>query len=54
MSQPGESEFYTAEEAMKVLGLKKSKFYQGVEEGKIPFELPPGKRQRARYSYAAV
>jgi excisionase family DNA binding protein len=49
MSQLSESDYYTVEEAMKVLGMKKSKFYQEIEEGKIPFELPSGKSIGMRF-----
>jgi predicted DNA-binding transcriptional regulator AlpA len=49
MSQQSEPEYYTAEEAMKALGMKKSKFYQEVEDGKIPFELPAGKNIGMRF-----
>ncbi|HLI87933.1 MAG TPA: helix-turn-helix domain-containing protein [Ktedonobacteraceae bacterium] len=49
MSRHDERDYYTIEEAMKILGMKKSKFYQEVEEGKIPFDLPPGKTIGMRF-----
>lgn len=49
LSKPNDRDYYTAEEAMKILGIKKSKFYQEIENGKIPFELPPGKSMPMRF-----
>src|SRR5258708_34142470 len=49
MSQQSGRVEYTTEEAMKILGMKKSKFYNEIEAGRIPYELPPGKRIGMRF-----
>ncbi len=49
MSQQSGRDYYTPEEAMKILGMKKSKFYNEIEAGRIPYELPPGKRIGMRF-----
>lgn len=49
MSQQSGRGYYTPEEAMKILGMKKSKFYNEIEAGRIPYELPPGKRIGMRF-----
>lgn len=49
MSKQDEQDYYTLEEAMNILGMKKSKFYDEVDAGRIPFELPPGKRIGMRF-----
>ena len=49
MRNQNERDYYTLEEARKILGMKKSKFYDEVEAGRIPFELPPGKRIGMRF-----
>lgn len=54
MSRLSKQDYYTAEEAMKVLGMKKSKFYQEVEDGRIPFELPPGRTIGMRFPKEGV
>jgi excisionase family DNA binding protein len=41
--------YYTAEEAMKILNKKKSTFYREVDDGKIPFDLPPGRKIGKRF-----
>lgn len=49
MNKHSNQEYYTLEEALKILGMKKSKLYDEVEAGRIPFELPPGKRIGMRF-----
>jgi predicted DNA-binding transcriptional regulator AlpA len=49
MRKPNERDYYTLEEAMNILGMKKSKFYDEVDAGRIPSELPPGKRIGMRF-----
>src|SRR5260370_39290812 len=49
MSQQSGRGYYTPEEAMKILGMKKSKFYNEIEAGRMPYELPPGKRIGRRF-----
>ena len=39
------TDFYTASEAMKKLGLSKTEFHKRVGEGRIPKITPPGKKQ---------
>src|SRR5579885_1001359 len=49
MDKQNERDYYTLQEAMNILGMKKSKFYDDVDAGKIPFELPTGKRIGMRF-----
>src|SRR5260370_14160524 len=49
MSQESGRDDYTAEEGMKILSKKKSKFYNEIEAGRITYELPPGKRIGMRF-----
>jgi hypothetical protein len=48
------TEYYTAEEAMKVLHRTKTVFYQQVKEGEIPFEIDPGRKRGKRFPKAAI
>lgn len=48
--QPGGSnQFYTFDEVMNILGRKKATLYREIEEGKIPFWLPTGKKIGMRF-----
>lgn len=49
-----DDDYYTAEDAMKVLKRPRSTFFKEVEEGKIPWELEPGRRRGRRYPKAAI
>lgn len=40
-----ERDYYTASEAMKVLGLSKAEFHRRASAGRIPKYTPPGKKQ---------
>lgn len=40
-----ERDYYTASEAMKVLGLSKAEFHRRANAGRIPKYTPPGKKQ---------
>ena len=48
------SDFYTAEEAMKVLGKPRSTFFKEVGNGKIPSILEPGKKRGRRFPKEAI
>src|SRR5271165_5144821 len=55
MSNHDEHEPYmSAEDAMKLLGLKKTKFYEEVEKGLIPSELPEGRIRGRLYPREAI
>ncbi|WP_126550146.1 hypothetical protein [Dictyobacter kobayashii] len=47
-------EYYTAEEAMKVLKKARSTFFKEVDDGKIPSELEPGRQRGRRYPKNAI
>jgi hypothetical protein len=47
-------EYYTPEEAMKVLNKPRSTFFKEVEKGLIPSELEPGRQRGRRYPKAAI
>jgi len=47
-------EYYTAEEAMKVLNRTKTIFYQQVNNGDIPFEIDPGRKRGKRFPKKAI
>ena len=49
-----ETEYYTAEEAMKKLNKPRSTFFKEVESGFIPFELEPGRQRGRRYPKQAI
>lgn len=49
-----ETEYYTAEEAIKVLKKPRSTFFKEVETGLIPFELEPGRQRGRRYPKQAI
>jgi len=49
-----ETNYYTAEEAMKKLGKPRSTFFKEVENGLIPFELDPGRQRGRRYPKQAI
>lgn len=42
-------QFYTFDEVMNILGRKKATLYREIEEGKIPFWLPAGKKIGMRF-----
>jgi len=42
-------EYYSFAEVMQILGKKKSTLYTEIDEGKIPFELPPNKKIGMRF-----
>jgi len=42
-------EYYSFTEVMQILGKKKSTLYNEIDEGKIPFELPPNKKIGMRF-----
>jgi hypothetical protein len=48
------TEYYTAEEAMKRLNKPRSTFFKEVENGLIPFELEPGRQRGRRYPKEAI
>src|SRR5438045_1276422 len=48
------NEYYTAEEAMKVLKKPRSTFFKEVENGLIPSELEEGRRRGRRYPKQAI
>lgn len=48
------TEYYTAEEAMKVLRRTKTMFYQQVNNGEIPFEIDTGRKRGKRFPKAAI
>ncbi len=48
------TEYYTKEEAMKVLRRTKTMFYDQVNAGEIPFELDPGRKRGKRFPKAAI
>lgn len=47
-------DYYTAEEAMKILRRTKTMFYQQVNNGEIPFEIDPGRKRGKRFPRAAI
>lgn len=47
-------DYYTPEEAMKVLNKPRSTFFKEVEKGLIPSELAPGRQRGRRYPKAAI
>jgi hypothetical protein len=49
-----ETEYYTAEEAMRKLNKPRSTFFKEVESGFIPFELEPGRQRGRRYPKQAI
>ena len=49
-----ETEYYTAEEAMKKLHKPRSTFFKEVESGFIPFELELGRQRGRRYPKEAI
>lgn len=48
------TEYYSAEEAMKMLNKPRSTFFKEVENGLIPFELEPGRQRGRRYPKKAI
>jgi hypothetical protein len=48
------TEYYTAEEAMKVLHRTKTVFYQQVNNGEIPFEIDTGRKRGKRFPKPAI
>ncbi|MBE3561254.1 MAG: helix-turn-helix domain-containing protein [Ktedonobacteraceae bacterium] len=49
-----ESKFYTAEEAMKLLGMAKTTFYKEVEAGTIPSVIEKGRKRGRRFPKEAI
>lgn len=49
-----EVQYYTAEEAMRVLNKPRSTFFKEVENGSIPSELEPGRQRGRRYPRKAI
>jgi hypothetical protein len=49
-----DSEYYTAEETMKILRRTKTMFYQQVNSGEIPYEIDPGRKRGKRFPKAAI
>ncbi len=49
-----DTEYYTAEEAMKVLKKPRSTFFKEVENGLIPSELEEGRQRGRRYPKQAI
>lgn len=47
-------EYYTAEEAMKVLNRTKTVFYQQVNSGEIPYEIDQGRKRGKKFPKAAI
>jgi hypothetical protein len=47
-------EYYTHDEAMKVLRKTKTMFYQAVNNGEIPFEIEPGRKRGKRFPKTAI
>jgi len=47
-------EYYTAEEAMKVLNMTKTLFYRKVNDGDIPFEIDLGRKRGKRFPKIAI
>jgi hypothetical protein len=48
------SDYYTAEEAMKILGKSRATFYREVDAGLIPYELPGGKKRGRQFPKEAI
>lgn len=47
-------EYYTLEEAMKVLRRTRTMFYRAVNNGEIPFEIDPAHKRGKRFPKAAI
>lgn len=47
-------EYYTAEEAMKILHRTKTMFYQQVNDGEIPYDIDPGRKRGKKFPKAAI
>lgn len=47
-------QYYTADEAMKKLGLPKTSFYRLINEGEIPYELPGGRKRGRLFPREAI
>ncbi len=48
------SDYYTAEEAMKILGKSRATFYREIDAGLIPYELPGGKKRGRQFPKEAI
>lgn len=48
------TEYYTAEEAMRVLRKTKTVFYQQVNNGEVPYEIDPGRKRGKRFPKVAI
>ncbi len=48
------TEYYTAEEAMRVLRRTKTMFYTQVNNGEIPYEIDPGRKRGKRFPKSAI
>ena len=48
------SEYYTAEEVMKLLHKSRATFYREVDSGIIPYELPEGKKRGRLFPKEAI
>jgi len=49
-----DEQYYTAEEAMKLLGKTRATFYREVDAGAIPYELPIGKKRGRMFPKEAI
>ncbi|HJT59423.1 MAG TPA: hypothetical protein VJ761_23140 [Ktedonobacteraceae bacterium] len=48
------TEYYTAEEAMKILRRTKTMFYQQVNDGEIPYDIDPGRKRGKKFPRLAI
>jgi len=48
------AEYYTAEEAMKILHRTKTMFYQQVNNGEIPYDIDPGRKRGKKFPKSAI
>ena len=48
------AEYYTAEEAMRILRKTKTMFYMQINNGEIPFEIDPGRKRGKRFPKVAI
>jgi len=48
------TEYYTAEEAMKILHRTKTVFYEQVKREEIPYDIDPGRKRGKRFPKAAI
>ncbi len=49
-----EGDFYTAEEAMEILGMAKTTFYEEVNAGNIPYVIEKGRKRGKKFPKEAI